>query len=227
MQRIITHYDFHSGRLTTPLTLAVISDLHNEPYEDLLALIEGSDALLVPGDISDRYRQQFDRGVAFLTDAAKRLPTFYALGNHEARQKRYQELRKALDKTGAEILINRHVKFGEVWIGGWYDPDIVREPEELDAFEKLDGCRVLMCHKPELYMKRMRRRDLDLVIAGHAHGGQIRIGKQGLFAPGQGPFPRWTRGLVDGRMIISAGAGNPARMPRWGNPPEVLIIHLS
>jgi len=187
MNRIITHYDFHTGKLVKPLTLAVISDLHNEPYEELFPLIEGADALLVPGDISDRYRQQFDRGVAFLTDAAKRLPTFYSLGNHEALQKRYQDLRKALDKTGAEILINRHVKFGEVWIGGWYDPEIVSEPEELDDFEKLPGCRLLMCHKPELYMKRMRRRDLDLIIAGHAHGGQIRIGSQGLYSPVRAP----------------------------------------
>ena len=227
MNRIVTHYDFHTGKLTTPLTLAVISDLHNEPYEDLFPLIEGADALLVPGDISDRYRQQFDRGVAFLTEAARRLPTFYSLGNHETKQKRYPDLRKALDKTGAEILVNRHVKFGEVWIGGWYDPAIVSEPEELDTFEKLEGAKILLCHKPELYMKRMRKRDLDLVIAGHAHGGQIRLGSLGLYAPGQGPFPRYTRGLVDGRMIISAGAGNPARMPRWGNPCEVLIIHLT
>ena len=67
---------------------------------------------------------------------------------------------------------------------------------------------------------------MDLVVAGHAHGGQIRIGNQGLYAPGQGLFPRYTRGLADGRMIISAGAGNPAGAPRWGNPCEVLRITL-
>jgi len=227
MKRIITHYDFHTGKLTKPLTLAVVSDLHNEPYEDLFPMIEGADALLVPGDISDRYRQRYDRGVAFLTEAAKRLPTFYSLGNHEAKQKNYRGLRDALDKTGAEILVNRHVRFGETWIGGWYSPLIVKEPEELDAFERLEGVKILLCHKPELYMDRMRSRDLDLVIAGHAHGGQIRLGQQGIFSPGQGLFPRYTRGLVDGRMIISAGAGNPAKMPRWNNPCEVLIIHLT
>ena len=225
MKRIVTHYDYHTGKLEKPLMLAVVSDLHNEPYEDIWPLIEGTDALLVPGDISDRYRQQYDLGVAFLTEAAQRLPTFYSLGNHEARQKRYRDLRAALDKTGAQILINRHVRFEDVWIGGWYDPTIVREPEELDDFERLEGAKILLCHKPEWYVKRLWNRKIDLVIAGHAHGGQIRIGRQGLYAPGQGPFPRYTRGVVDS-MIISAGAGNPARMPRWGNPREVLIIHL-
>lgn len=225
--RTIAYYEHHTGKLSRPLTLAVVSDLHNEPYEDIFPLIQDADALLVPGDISDRYRQQYDRGVAFLTDAAKRMPTFFSLGNHEAKQENYRKLRTALDKTGAEILINRHVRFGEAVIGGWYDPSIVREPERLSAMEREEGVKILLCHKPEQYMKRMRHRDFDLVVAGHAHGGQVRILGQGLFAPGQGIFPRFTRGVYDGgRLIVSAGAGNPARMPRWGNPREIALIRV-
>jgi predicted MPP superfamily phosphohydrolase len=63
-------------------------------------------------------------------------------------------------------------------------------------------------------------------VSGHAHGGQFRLLGRGVYAPGQGLLPRYTRGVEDGRMIISAGAGNPARMPRWGNPCEVLMITL-
>lgn len=224
--RRVTRYEHHTGRLSRPLTLAVVSDLHNEPYEDLFALIQGADALLVPGDISDRYHQRWDQGVAFLSDAARRLPTFFSLGNHEARQQHYHKLKTALYHTGAQILINRHVRFGEVFIGGWYDPQVVREPERLSALEREDGVKILLCHKPEEYWKRMRQRRLDLVVAGHAHGGQIRLFGQGVYAPGQGLFPRLTRGVADERLIISAGAGNPARMPRWGNPCEVLLIRL-
>lgn len=224
--RKATYYEFHTGKLTKPLTLAVVSDLHNEPYEDIFPLIDGADVLLVPGDISDRYRQQYDRGVAFLADAAKRLPTFYSLGNHEARQEKYHNLRQALNQTGAQILVNRHVRFGELVIGGWYDPTVVKEPERLSAMEREEGVKVLLCHKPEEYMKRMQKRNFDLVVAGHAHGGQIRFFGQGVLAPGQGLLPRYTKGLYGGKMIVSAGAGNPARMPRWGNPCEVLLIHL-
>ena len=224
--RRVTYYEHHTGKLQKPLTLAVVSDLHNEAYEDIFPLIQDADALLVPGDISDRYRQQWDRGIAFLTDAAKRLPTFYALGNHEVKQTGYAKLKTALYQTGAEILINRHVRFGEIWIGGWYDPAIVKEAERLSALEREEGVRILLCHKPEEYWKRMRARDFDLVVAGHAHGGQIRLGNQGVYAPGQGLFPRLTRGMADEKLLISAGAGNPARMPRWGNPCEVLLIRL-
>jgi len=224
--RRVAYYEHHTGKLTKPLTLAVVSDLHDEEYEDIFPLIKDADALLVPGDISDRYHEKWKNGIAFLRDAASRLPTFYSLGNHEVKQKDYARLKTALYHTGAEILINRHVKFGEVWIGGWYDPDVIREPDRLSALEREQGVKILLCHKPEEYWKRMRARDFDLVVAGHAHGGQIRLGNQGVYAPGQGLFPRLTRGVADGRMIISAGAGNPAGMPRWGNPCEVLLIHL-
>jgi len=139
---------------------------------------------------------------------------------------RFEAMRDYVDGEADVLLINRYVRFGELWIGGWYDPKIVREPEMLDDFEQLDGVKVLLCHKPEKYMKLMRRRKLDLVVAGHAHGGQIRLGPIGVYSPGQGLFPRYTKGLIDGRMIVSAGAGNPAGMPRWGNPCEVLMITL-
>ncbi|MBP3645430.1 MAG: metallophosphoesterase [Clostridia bacterium] len=224
--RNVTYYEHHTGKLQKPLLLAVVSDLHNEPYEDIFPLIADADALLVPGDITDRYRQETSVGIAFLTEAARRMPTFFSLGNHEAKQAEYKKLRRALNQTGAEILINRHVRFGEVIIGGWYDPEVVKEPERLSAMEREEGVKILLCHKPEMYMQRMRSRQFDLVVAGHAHGGQIRLFGRGLYAPGQGILPRYTKGVYDGRMIVSAGAGNPARMPRWWNPCEVLLIRI-
>lgn len=93
------------------------------------------------------------------------------------------------------------------------------------AFEAQEGVKLLLCHKPEFYRKYLRGCKVDLTIAGHAHGGQIRIGQQGIYAPGQYLFPRLTKGWAfDGRLLISAGAGNPCRMPRWNNPCEALLL---
>lgn len=225
--RVLTEYTHHTnGKLSRPIRLAVVSDLHNEPYEDIFPMIEGADALLVPGDVSDRYHQEYERGAAFLADASKRLPTFFSPGNHETRQQRYHPMLRRFERTGATLLINHFVRFGEIWIGGWYRPDVVHRPDMLNRFERQEGAKVLLCHKPEAYIKYMRDRDIDLVVAGHAHGGQIRFLNHGVYSPGQGLFPKYTRGVVDNRLIISAGAGNPARMPRWGNPPEILMITL-
>ena len=228
--RKLTKYHIHTGRLTRPVDFAVVSDLHDEPYDDLWPLLDGADALLVPGDVCDRYRQSSARGVAFLKEAADRLPTFFSLGNHETRQKQFRLLVGDLERTGAEVLINRYVRFGECWIGGWYPPSIVREPDMMDQFEKLDGVKVLLCHKPEHYIKFMRGRALDLVVAGHAHGGQIRlpfIG--GLLAPEQGLFPKYTSGvhkLGAVTMVISRGLGNSLFPFRIFNRPEVVCLQL-
>ena len=224
--RVMTEYQWHTGKLKKPVQMAVVSDLHGEFYEDIWPSIEGADGLLVPGDVANRYQQSYREGVRFLTDAAKRLPTFFSLGNHETRIKARRELWEALGQSGAAVLMNGYVPFGEMWIGGWYRPDMLGMPDMMGAFEQLEGCKVLMCHRPEDYFKHLRNRSVDLVVAGHAHGGQIRLGGQGVYAPGQGLFPRYTRGTIDERMIISAGAGNPAGMPRWGNPCEILRVTI-
>lgn len=75
--RIRTCYELHTGKLTKPVSFGVVSDLHDEPYEDLWPLLEDCDALLVPGDVVNRYTQTFDRGVGFLRDAARRCPRFF------------------------------------------------------------------------------------------------------------------------------------------------------
>ena len=224
--RSLTTYHWHTGKLSAPVRIAVVSDLHGAEYNDIWPMLSGSDCLLIPGDIANRYRQSYAMGLSFMREAAHRLPTFFSLGNHEAKLKNRSELFNALDQSGAVILINSFIRFGELWIGGWYRPRSMEMEDMLPEFEALDGCKVLLCHRPEDYIKYLRGKNLDLVLAGHAHGGQIRIGKQGLYSPGQGLFPKYTKGVVRERMIVSAGASNSILMPRWGNPCEVVFIEL-
>ena len=225
--RVCTQYTWVTGKRKTPLRLMVVSDLHNTPYADLMPMLAGADALLVAGDTANRYRQAYERGVQFIREAAERLPTFVGIGNHEYRLKDFDGFCDAVNRTRASLLVNRHVCWNGLAIGGWYRPERLGQSDPLPALLAAEGCRILLCHHPEDYMRRLRPCDVDLVLAGHAHGGQIRIGGRGLYAPGQGILPRYTHGVVDGRMIISAGAGNPVRAPRWGNPCEVLMIDVS
>ncbi len=224
--RTVTSYAWHTGKLARPLNLAVISDLHDEPYDDIWPLIHGADCLLMPGDIVNRYQQSYSCGLAFLKDAANRLPTFFSPGNHEMRIKERQPMLDALRHSPAHFLLNDYIRFEDLWIGGWYRPELLGMRDIGSEFAQMEGCKVMLCHRPEDYQKHLRGLDIDLVLAGHAHGGQIRIWGQGLYAPGQGIFPKMTKGVVDGRMIVSAGVGNPSRFPRWGNPCEVLRIAL-
>lgn len=104
----------------------------------------------------------------------------------------------------------------------------------LEDFSAQKGFRILLSHHPEYWCLRepmLRKRKIDLVLSGHAHGGQIRIFGQGLYSPGQGPFPKYTGGLFRGPygcMIVSRGTTNTAAMvPRLFNPPEIAVIELA
>lgn len=108
----------------------------------------------------------------------------------------------------------------------------IKEPpdtEFLDRFEQEEEFRLLLCHHPEVYRDYVRGRDIDFTLCGHAHGGQIQIRGRGLYAPGQGLFPKLTHGLHDnGKMMISRGMTNGAkpRIPRINNPCELILLEL-
>ena len=71
---------------------------------------------------------------------------------------------------------------------------------------------------------------IDMVFAGHAHGGQVRIPKLGgLIAPGQGWFPTMTDGIFrkEGtQLVLSRGLGNSGFPVRVFNLPEVVAVTL-
>lgn len=104
--------------------------------------------------------------------------------------------------------------------------------EWLQEFEELDDFKILLCHHPEYWALQepyLKDHHIDLVLSGHAHGGQVRLGNQGLFAPGQGVLPKYTSGLHQGKygkMIISRGLANTSWVPRLFNPCELIYIDL-
>lgn len=97
------------------------------------------------------------------------------------------------------------------------------------ALKEEDLYTVVLSHRPE-YFEEYIKYDADLILTGHAHGGQVRLpGVGGLYAPGQGWFPEYTSGLLEGSgttMIIGRGIGNSVEIPRIFNPPEINTIIL-
>lgn len=161
----------------------------------------------------------------FLREAGKIAPVFLSPGNHE-----WYFLPEDLDimhENGIKLLDNADcdagIKGTAVCIGGLSS---IVDFQWLDEFCAKDGYKILLCHHPEYYDRYLKDKRIDLILAGHAHGGQIRIGNRGIYSPGQGLFPRYTKGIYNGRLIVTAGASNTASVPRWGNPCEVVIVHL-
>ena len=230
MKRILTVCTFRSDLIDRPLRLAVASDLHSAPFDDVLEEFGRCDAVLVPGDLVDRHRRNNDHALRFLETVPDYAPVFYSIGNHEEKYRRREEYLRKVRQSRVTLLDNESVFFRGIRIGGLSSvrkgaPDLAF----LDRFEQEEGYRLLLCHHPEVYRDYVAGRDISLTLCGHAHGGQIQIKGRGLYAPGQGLFPKLTHGLYDGgKMLISRGMTNGAkpRIPRIGNPCELIILNL-
>lgn len=227
------------------MKIVQVSDLHarrlGKAQATLLSAIAEAepDLIAVTGDLMDYDTDDLTTVKAFIEGAVKIAPVYYVTGNHEADNPLRSELFACLEQAGVVLLFDRAevlTREGEtLTLLGLSDrsmPDVGSEEEVLRRLEALsaeaEGCRILLSHRPEL-MDGVYAGRAELVLAGHAHGGQIRlpwIG--GLFAPGQGLFPEYTAGLYiqDGTtMVVSRGLGGPE--PRVNNRPELVILRLT
>ncbi|MGB4138298.1 MAG: metallophosphoesterase, partial [Saccharofermentanales bacterium] len=98
-----------------------------------------------------------------------------------------------------------------------------------ELMKENDGFTVLLSHRPELFDVYVDC-GVDLVLSGHAHGGQFRLPfVGGIVAPDQGLFPKYDAGLYAAEstnMIVSRGIGNSIIPFRFNNRPEVVLIVL-
>lgn len=220
-----------------------ISDLHNAEFgngqKDLIDKIEAQDAdiIVITGDMIDSRRTDVDKAVELITGLGNKIPVYYVTGNHESRVREYNELESKLIENGVTVLKNESVKIEKdssfINIIGVDDPsfgmsanDIFHTVSEL----KTDGYDVLLSHRPELF-ETYCESGAELVLCGHAHGGQVRIPFiGGIVAPNQGLFPEYTAGSYKSgstEMIVSRGLGNSIIPLRVNNPPELVVITLS
>ncbi len=233
----ISRYSVSMG-VPRPLRFAVVADLHAHPTKGLCRLIRGEapDAILMPGDMFDT-RGDRKATLKFLRHMASSVPVFCSPGNHDRNIRKGDD--RALAATGATLLDNSSVCFCGIHIGGLssglldeYRTDIEKttppDLKWLTAFAAGPSPRLLLCHHPEYYPDYIKKTSIELTVSGHAHGGQWNIFGHGVFAPGQGLFPRYTAGAYDGgRLIVSRGVTNTVKVPRFFNPTEVLIISIT
>lgn len=99
------------------------------------------------------------------------------------------------------------------------------ETEWLSSFTAQAGYHILLSHHPEYYP--FIPDSVELVLSGHAHGGQWRFFGHGVWSPGQGWWSRYTKGVDENRLVVTAGLSNTTWIPRLFNPTEVVYIEGS
>ena len=226
----INHISVRSEKIVQPLTFALCPDFHNGDVELVLSACRGVDAILIAGDLVDRHDHRtngFDNAVRFLEKAPDVAPVFYSVGNHERKIKTRAEYLPHMERSRATILDDRFVTFGGIVLGGLSSRKEGPETAWLQEMAAQKSFRLLMCHHPEYFSRHVARFDIDLTVAGHAHGGQVRIGKQGLYAPNQGILPRLTSGFYyQDRLLVSRGVTNATWAPRINCSCEIIMLHL-
>lgn len=230
--------------------IAHVSDLHNaemgKENGKLLTMLRGADPdmIAITGDLIDSRNTDIEVALQFIREAVKIAPCYYVTGNHEARVNEYGELKAGMEAAGVTVLEDAKTKIsmeGEtITLIGVNDPsyqtDYLFGDSETVMNTKLEELHtengeftVLLSHRPELFDS-YADHGMDLVLSGHAHGGQFRlpfIG--GLVAPNQGLFPEYDAGIYkedNTNMLVSRGVGNSILPFRINNRPEVILIEL-
>ena len=231
--------------------IAHVSDLHNDEFgkdnAKLISLIENSapDIIAITGDIFDCHHTDVDVAIEFAEKAVRIAPCYYVAGNHEQRvPDAYEKLIDAFEEIGIVVLDNKAVtveRAGQsINVLGVSDPGL--ETDYLfgdtegvlnhylsELMTDKEGFNLLLSHRPELF-ELYERHDVDLVLTGHAHGGQFRLPfVGGLYAPNQWLFPEYDAGLYtedNTNMIVSRGIGNSLFPFRFNNRPEVVLVTL-
>lgn len=227
-----------------------ISDLHNTTFgfknKKLINKIKDAkpDIIVMTGDMADIYRPDIDVTLAFAEEITEIAPVYFVTGNHDVKVVGREKLLTGLEKAGVTILRNRKTeieKSGEkIILAGIDDPkfldDFMREDDRTNTKNAIENLgydkntyTVLLAHRAEM-IDVFSSCGMNLVLTGHAHGGQIRLpGKGGVLAPGQGWWPQYDSGLYkegETQMVVSRGLGNSYFPFRINNRPEIVIAIL-
>ena len=248
----VTHYSVTGKQLPDSFDgfkIAVVSDLHNARFgrdnSQIVRKIEEEhpDIIAITGDLVDANRTDMETAIALVHKLMQLAPCYYVTGNHEAWiGKQFSVLEEMLLAENVQILHDEVIRLERdgqtIQLAGLDDPDFTERDTvvqqsllqtKLNQMNLSEEYCILLSHRPETFEAYVEE-NIDLVLSGHAHGGQFRlpfIG--GIVAPDQGLFPKYTAGEYirnNTTMIVSRGVGNSIIPVRFNNRPEIVVIEL-
>lgn len=225
-------------------TIALASDIHSSIFMskeemDVYARLVNSlnaDLIVVPGDfVTSNFKEVYPFIEAFHVLRAP-YGVYGVLGNHDC-YSGADQVAKEVDACGIKMLRNDKVRIekngGALYLLGVDDVGFNnRAPIMLDqtiGYAPLDIPRILLCHRP-YYLKEAAEKNIDLVLSGHTHGGQVVLGRFGnlVIAPSslasKYVWGKYREGNT--HMYVSRGIGTVALPIRINCPPEITRITL-
>lgn len=254
-----TYFEYMSPKLEKEIKAVILADLHDHEFEEANAELisevreTNPNVIFIVGDMLNSTSKDTQVAVEMTKGLSEIAPVYYALGNHEIN---YMEnngagLEAELTAAGAMILElesqDIEVNGQKIRIGGMYeyafalDADnttnleymIPEVYEFLKDFQDTENFKLMLSHRPDAFVfgEAPLTWDIDLVISGHDHGGQVILPfVGGVFGGDQGWFPDYVYGLHSFEkydMLITRGLGsNPKLLPRFNNRPEIMVLTM-
>lgn len=245
-------YSICGDSFSQQIRMALVADLHAQEYKRVADELRSlhPDYILMAGDILEMLdgsaNEKNEKAFGIFAEAAKIAPAFYVTGNHEdggvhSGRKKWKEYHsierkysdenvRRIKESGVHFLLDSYEIVNGIAFGGLASGLILENSTPnlafLEEFSRVDAPKVLLCHHPEYYEEYIRKYPIELTVSGHAHGGQWRFFGRGVYAPGQGLFPKYTSGVHEGRFIISKGLKKTIIPPRIFNPTEIVVIDI-
>lgn len=242
---VISDYTYSNSKVTEAFAgyrIVQISDLHNASFgkgnKNLIQKIKllEPDIIVITGDIVDSNHTNTDRAISLTDELVSFCPVYYVTGNHEywLDEDEQRLLFEKLKTSGVMILDNEVVEItaqnDSFYLIGLDDRNVddgtLTQLVNSLPQEKLS---ILLAHEPQC-IDSYSKSKVDLVLSGHAHGGQFRIPFiGGVVAPDQGFLPKYTEGTYEmdkTTMVVSRGLGNSIIPVRLFNHPEIVCVDL-
>ncbi len=226
------------------IEIALLSDLHvGSPYygldklEEVVRRVNASepDLVLLAGDYvidgvsGGRFVPPEDIA-SVLAELEAPLGVFAVLGNHDWWLDG-PRVRRAFENAGIRVLDDNVVRVSDFWLvglGDWMEapPDI---PKVLASIDAEDAAPVVaFTHNPDVFPKIPPR--VTLTLAGHTHGGQVRVPFLGTPIVPSRYGARYAHGHIveNGRhLFVTSGLGTSIIPARFRVPPEIALLRLS
>lgn len=242
---VTRNYTIGDARIADDFRIVLVSDLHSSLYgagqSNLIAAIGAAvpRVVVLCGDIF-HHRGKNKNAVALLDALGGRWPCCFIMGNHEYQSNDVDFVRSVVSAAGIPILDGEsvvltegetHVRLFGIGDGHGGNARQLRQLEDAGVQRDDSVYSILAVHVPNA-AESILPYGFDLMLSGHTHGGQIRIPGvlNGLYAPGQGLFPKYGGGRYDfggQTLIISRGLSKrPYWLPRVFDPLELVVVTL-
>ena len=253
----VNTYLWKTDRISGDVKLVVLSDLHDHEFgkdnERLVEKVEeqNPDLILLDGDMLNEDSEDAQVPLTLVQKLVEIAPVYYAKGNHEDAylQAGHTELIEELEHAGAVYLdqdyVDVQVHGEKIRIGGLYDYAFGLDGNDsteavdpgirkfLEEYQDTDCLRIMMSHRPDSFIfgDASSVWEVDLVISGHNHGGQVVLPfLGGVFGGDQGYFPEYIHGMYrkdQMDIFATSGLGSHGEIfPRINNIPEIAVIEL-